>query len=173
MKETYRLPFTTVLRYVFVISLILYQILECNIIFPTFQKTGRKLCRIREQIIGSAMASEGDSDNVTCVWSSNLYALWGLPWNVTFVRSTDNFHSFPVFCRHLCMFTSISRQNQTVGVEENVLYSKTLGRQESVICSYLLHLVWHDSHFQAAQKSSAYALFFYRHVKNSNDVTPM
>ena len=29
-----------------------------------------------------------------------------------------------------------------------MLYSKTLRRSESVICSYLLRLVWHHSHFK-------------------------
>ena len=33
-------------------------------------------------------------------------------------------------------------------------YSRALRRQESVICSYLLHLVWHHSRFQTAQKNS-------------------
>ena len=31
--------------------------------------------RISDQIIGTAMVSERDFDNVTCVWSSNVYAL--------------------------------------------------------------------------------------------------
>ena len=35
----------------------------------------RKSCCIREKIIGIVMASERDFDNVTCVWSFNLYAL--------------------------------------------------------------------------------------------------
>ena len=41
-----------------------YELLEYNMIFITIQKTGRKPCCIREQIIGIAMA---DFDNVTCV----------------------------------------------------------------------------------------------------------
>ena len=35
------------------------------------------------------MVSERDFDNLTCVWSSNVYALKGLPWNVTYVWSTE------------------------------------------------------------------------------------
>ena len=54
-----------------------------------------------------------------------------------------------------------------------VLYSKTLGRQESMIRSYLLHLVYHHPHFQTTQKNSAYASFFYTQFENSNDVTPV
>ena len=50
-------------------------LLEYDIIFPTIEKTGRKPCCVREQIIGIVMASERDFDNVTCVWSCNLYAL--------------------------------------------------------------------------------------------------
>ena len=40
---------------------------------------------------------------------------------MTYVYRTSIFHSFPVFCRHLRMFTSISRQNQTLRVEKNLL----------------------------------------------------
>ena len=47
--------------------------LEYNI--PTTEKTGRKPCCIREQIIGIVMASERDFDNVTCVRSCNLHVL--------------------------------------------------------------------------------------------------
>ena len=54
-----------------------------------------------------------------------------------------------------------------------MLYSETLERQESVICSYLLHLVRHHSHFQTAQKNSAHASFFYTQFDNSDDVTPV
>ena len=57
------------------------------------------------------------------------------------------FLSSAVIC--VCL-KSISRQNQTLGGEENILaaqvkgmsYSKTLRRQESVICSYLY--TWRD-----------------------------
>ena len=41
---------------------------EYNIIFPTIEKTV-------EQIISIAMASERDFDNVSCVWTCNVYAL--------------------------------------------------------------------------------------------------
>ena len=37
--------------------------------YPTTEKTGRKPCCIREQIIGIVMASERDFDNVACVWN--------------------------------------------------------------------------------------------------------
>ena len=47
----------------------LYLRLEYNIVFSSVQKTGRKPCCIREQIIGIVMASQRDFDNVTCVWS--------------------------------------------------------------------------------------------------------
>ena len=53
----------------------LYRILEYNIIFPTVEKTGRKPCSVREQIIGIAMVSKRDFDNVTCDWSCSSYAL--------------------------------------------------------------------------------------------------
>ena len=49
--------------------------LEYNIIFPSIEKTGRKPCSIREHIIGIVMVSKRDFDNVTCVWSCNVYAL--------------------------------------------------------------------------------------------------
>ena len=49
--------------------------LEYNIICSTIEKTGRKSCCIREQMIGIAMTSERDFGNVTCVWSCNLHAL--------------------------------------------------------------------------------------------------
>ena len=49
--------------------------LEYNITFPSIEKTGRKPCFIREHIIGIVMVSERDFDNVTCVWSCNVYAL--------------------------------------------------------------------------------------------------
>ena len=51
------------------------QILIATSIFPTIEKTGRKLSCIREQIIGIVMASECDFENVTCIWSCNLHAL--------------------------------------------------------------------------------------------------
>ena len=40
--------------------------LEYNFDFPTNEKTGRKPCSIREQIIGIAVVSKRDFDNVTC-----------------------------------------------------------------------------------------------------------
>ena len=64
-----------------IFSVLVFQItvpesyLEYNIIFPPLKKTERKPCCIREQIIGIVMASERDLDNVTCVWSLNLYVL--------------------------------------------------------------------------------------------------
>ena len=50
-------------------------ILEYNITFLSIETTGRKPCSIREHIIGIVMVSERDFDNVTCVWSYNVYAL--------------------------------------------------------------------------------------------------
>ena len=50
-------------------------ILEYNITFPSIEKTGRKPCSIREHIIGIVMVSERDSNNVTFVWSCDVYAL--------------------------------------------------------------------------------------------------
>ena len=79
-------------------------VLEYNIIFPTIEKTDRKPCSIREQIIGIVMVSKRDFDNVTCIWSCNVYTLWRLPRNVTYVWSTKFFHSFAVFCRKLSVF---------------------------------------------------------------------
>ena len=52
-----------------------YDILEYNITFLSVEKTGRKPCSIREHIIGIVMVSERDFDNVTCIWSYNVYAL--------------------------------------------------------------------------------------------------
>ena len=49
--------------------------LEYNITFLSIEKTGRKPCSVREYIIGTAMVSERDFDNVICVWSYNVYAL--------------------------------------------------------------------------------------------------
>ena len=49
--------------------------LEYNITFLSIEKTGRKPCSIREHIIGIVIVSERDFDNVTCVWSYNVYAL--------------------------------------------------------------------------------------------------
>ena len=53
------------------------QFLEYNITFPSVEKTstGRKPCTIREHIIGIVIVSELDFDNVTCLWSCNVYAL--------------------------------------------------------------------------------------------------
>ena len=39
---------------------------EYNIIFPTTEKDGRKVCFIRVQIIGIAMVSECDIHKLTC-----------------------------------------------------------------------------------------------------------
>ena len=58
------------------------------------------------------MVSKRDFDNVTYEWSSLKRDL---------CTRTSIFHSFPVFCRHLRRFTSISRQNQTLRGEENLL----------------------------------------------------
>ena len=49
--------------------------LEYNTTFHSIEKTGRKLCSIREHIIGIVMVSERGFDNVTCVWSCNVYTL--------------------------------------------------------------------------------------------------
>ena len=57
------------------LSTIKYRKLEYNITFLSIEKTGRKPCSIREHIIGIVMVSERDFDNVTCVWSCNVYAL--------------------------------------------------------------------------------------------------
>ena len=38
-------------------------------LFPTVKMAGRKLCYIKEQIIGIAMVLERDFDNLKCVWS--------------------------------------------------------------------------------------------------------
>ena len=43
--------------------------------FPTIEKTEGKPCSIREQIIGMAMVSKHDFDNMTYDWSCNIYAL--------------------------------------------------------------------------------------------------
>ena len=42
---------------------------------PTIEKTERKPCSIREQIIGIVMVSKRDFDNMTYSWSCNMYAL--------------------------------------------------------------------------------------------------
>ena len=52
-----------------------YPVSEYNIIFPTIEKTGKKPCSIREQIIGITMVSKRDFDNVTCERSCSSYAL--------------------------------------------------------------------------------------------------
>ena len=49
--------------------------LEYNITYLSIKKTGRKPCSIREHIIGIVIVSQRDFDNVTCVWSYNVYAL--------------------------------------------------------------------------------------------------
>ena len=49
--------------------------LKYNIAFLSIEKTGRKPCSIREHIISIVMVSERDFDNVTCVWSCNVYAV--------------------------------------------------------------------------------------------------
>ena len=95
---------------------------EYNIIFSQLKRLKESHSSIREQITGITMVSKCNFDNVTYDWSCNLYALSGLPWNMPYIIwTTSIFHCFPVFCRHLCMFTSISRQNQTVGDEKNLL----------------------------------------------------
>ena len=72
-------------------------------------------------------------------------------------------HSFPVFYCHQRMFTRISRQNQTLGGEENMFAIQVnvcyilKHLEERVICSYLSHLISHHSHFQTVKKNSAYA----------------
>ena len=50
-------------------SVYVYQILEYNIILLTVEKTERKSCCTEEQIMGIAMVSESDFDNVTCDWN--------------------------------------------------------------------------------------------------------
>ena len=49
-----------------------------SITFPSVEKTGRKLCSIREHIIGIVMVSESDFDNVACIWSCNAYTFEAL-----------------------------------------------------------------------------------------------
>ena len=49
--------------------------LEYNITSSSIEKTGRKPCSIREHIIGIVKVSQRDFENVTCVWSCNVYAL--------------------------------------------------------------------------------------------------
>ena len=44
-------------------------------IFHTTEQTERKSCSIREQIIGIAVVSKRDFDNVTCDWRCSSYAL--------------------------------------------------------------------------------------------------
>ena len=80
------------------------------------------------------MVSKRDFHNVTYDMSFNIYALQRIPWNVTYIWSTRIFHSFPVFCRHLRMFTSTSRKNKTLGGEENLLDI------EISVCYVLKHL---------------------------------
>ena len=41
---------------------------EYSIIPPSIEKTGRKPCCIREQIIGIAMVLEHEFDNLICIW---------------------------------------------------------------------------------------------------------
>ena len=50
-------------------------LLEYNITLPFIEKTERKSCSIREHIIDILMVSERDFDNVSCVWSCNVYPL--------------------------------------------------------------------------------------------------
>ena len=42
--------------------------------FPTIEETKRNPCSVREQIIGIAMVSKRDFDNVTYDWICNIYA---------------------------------------------------------------------------------------------------
>ena len=60
---------------VIVTSFYVQNLSEYNIIFPFIEKTGRKPCCIREQMIGIAMVSKHDFDNVTFDWSCNINAL--------------------------------------------------------------------------------------------------
>ena len=53
---------------------------------------------------------------------------------MTYIWTTSIFHSFPVFCRHVRVFTSISRQNQTLGGDENMLAIQVK------VCYILKHL---------------------------------
>ena len=50
-------------------------IVEHNIIFLSIEMIRRKPCCIREQIIGIAMVSKRDFENVTSVEICNMYAL--------------------------------------------------------------------------------------------------
>ena len=79
------------------------------------------------------------------------------------------------------MFTSISRQSQTLGAEENMLAIQV------DVCYILKHLedrkalpvhiyyTWCDIIliFKLHRKNSAYASFFYTQSENPNDVTPV
>ena len=49
--------------------------LEYKIILPPSKRLKKKPCSNREQIMGIAMVSERDFDNVTYDWSCNIYAL--------------------------------------------------------------------------------------------------
>ena len=49
--------------------------LEYNTTFPTIEKTERKPCSIRKQMIDIVMVSKRDFDNVTYDWGCNSYAL--------------------------------------------------------------------------------------------------
>ena len=60
--------------------------LEYNITFLSIEKTGRKPCSSREHIIGIVIVSERDFDNVTCVWSYNVYACKGFLETWLYVR---------------------------------------------------------------------------------------
>ena len=53
---------------------------------------------------------------------------------MTYVFATSVFHSIPVFCKHLLLFTNILRQNQTLGGEENLLAIQVY------VCYILKHL---------------------------------
>ena len=51
-----------------------------NITLPIVQKTGRKSCCIRIQIIGITMVSKHNFDDVTCALSYFIYDVsYGLP----------------------------------------------------------------------------------------------
>ena len=119
----------------------------------------------REQIIGIAMVSKCDFDNVTCDWSCSIVRA-SLKRDLCLKCQLLSFLS----CYHLCIFTSVSRQNQPVGGVENLLDIQVS------VCYILKHLEdrkasWCDIIliFKLHRRTS----FFYTQFENSNDVTPM
>ena len=105
---------------------------------------------------------------VNCLASSLLVGL-PLERDLRLKHQDLSLYSSTDFFRHLSMFTSISKQNQTRGGERKICFFIQVSlcyilkhlEDKKAFCSYLLHLVWHHSHFQTAQKNSAYASFFY------------